>query len=116
MKLPPAPCANPGVARLQCPPPRIVPRAEEEAGPRAAPLPIPAGVQEMIALRLSRLSPACVDLLTVAAVIGQEFDGELLQAAASLPAATSTRTRRRSAASSATKTGGSHRYETAPKP
>jgi len=45
---------------------------------------IPEGVREVIGRRLSRLSPACVAALTVASVLGREFDLSLLEAVAEL--------------------------------
>ncbi len=46
-----------------------------------AQLPLPAGVSEMIAARVGRLSEAAQDAVRVAAVAGREFDFDLLNAA-----------------------------------
>jgi class 3 adenylate cyclase/DNA-binding CsgD family transcriptional regulator len=46
---------------------------------------VPEGVHEVIARRLSRLSTDCLELLTVAAVLGREFDLATLARAADLP-------------------------------
>ncbi len=46
---------------------------------------IPPGVRETIRRRLERLSPACRRLLTAAAVVGREFDVDLLGLAANVP-------------------------------
>jgi DNA-binding winged helix-turn-helix (wHTH) protein/tetratricopeptide (TPR) repeat protein len=43
------------------------------------------GIKEVIGQRLSRLSEACNRVLSVAAVIGREFDATLLEAIADLP-------------------------------
>ena len=40
---------------------------------------LPEGVKEMIALRLARLAPETMELLRVAAVIGRDFDPELVE-------------------------------------
>jgi hypothetical protein len=40
---------------------------------------LPDGVKEMIALRLARLAPETMELLRVAAVIGRDFDPELVE-------------------------------------
>jgi DNA-binding CsgD family transcriptional regulator len=42
-------------------------------------LPVPAGVRDVIGKRFSRLSPDCVRLLTVAAVVGREFRLDTVQ-------------------------------------
>lgn len=42
---------------------------------------VPQSVREVIGRRLERLSPDCVEILTVASVIGREFDYEVLNAA-----------------------------------
>lgn len=49
-----------------------------EEKPTVTPFPIPHGVQETIRRRLARLSPACGQLLTTAAVIGREFTLDVL--------------------------------------
>ncbi|MEA2457747.1 MAG: eukaryotic-like serine/threonine-protein kinase, partial [Thermoleophilaceae bacterium] len=41
-------------------------------------IPIPDGVKEAIRRRLRRQSPGCRDLLTLASVVGREFDAELI--------------------------------------
>jgi predicted ATPase len=41
---------------------------------QSTPIGIPAGVREVIGKRLNRLSSPCSQLLTMAAVIGREFD------------------------------------------
>ncbi len=46
--------------------------------PTLTPFPIPHGVRETIRRRLAHLSPACIQLLTRAAVIGREFTLDLL--------------------------------------
>jgi tetratricopeptide (TPR) repeat protein len=43
------------------------------------------GIKEVIGRRLSRLSEACNRVLSVAAIIGREFDATLLEAVADLP-------------------------------
>ena len=45
---------------------------------------IPTGVKEVIARRLSRLSEQCESILTIASVIGREFDLEALERAGDL--------------------------------
>src|SRR5205823_3284921 len=58
---------------------RWVPRADlDEAG-------LPDSVREVIGRRVARLGELCRRVLTVAAVIGQEFDLETVVAATSLP-------------------------------
>ena len=47
-------------------------------------LPIPQGVREAIGLRLSRQSPECRTVLTLASVIGREFDVDTLECASGL--------------------------------
>jgi DNA-binding CsgD family transcriptional regulator len=49
-------------------------------GRGADPEPVPAGLAEVIGTRLARLSPACQEVLTVAAVIGREFSLATVQA------------------------------------
>jgi DNA-binding winged helix-turn-helix (wHTH) protein len=51
----------------------------------AAALGLPEGVKEVIGRRLSRLSEACNRTLSLAAVIGREFDIEVLEALGDLP-------------------------------
>jgi len=46
------------------------------------------GIKEVIGRRLSRLSEACNRVLSVAAVIGREFDATVLEAVADLPQST----------------------------
>jgi predicted ATPase len=46
---------------------------------------IPDGVRSVVERRLARLPQACFDLLTVAAVVGQEADVSLLASASDLP-------------------------------
>jgi predicted ATPase len=43
------------------------------------------GIKEVIGQRLSRLSEACNRVLSIAAIIGREFDAALLEALADLP-------------------------------
>ena len=58
-------------------------------GTRAAePAGIPVGVREAVERRLDRLSPACAELVTAAAVAGPECDAALLARVAGEPAAT----------------------------
>jgi tetratricopeptide (TPR) repeat protein len=45
-------------------------------------IPMPAAVEDLLSRRLDRLSPATREVLTVAAVIGREFDADTLLAAA----------------------------------
>lgn len=40
---------------------------------------IPQGVREVIGMRLGRLSPRCVEVLTLASVVGREFGMEVLE-------------------------------------
>ena len=51
----------------------------------AAALGLPEGVKEVIGRRLSRLSEACNQTLSLAAVIGREFDIEVLEGLGDLP-------------------------------
>ena len=51
----------------------------------ATALGLPEGVKEVIGRRLSRLSEACNRTLSLAAVIGREFDIEILEALGDLP-------------------------------
>jgi predicted Ser/Thr protein kinase len=51
----------------------------------AAALGLPEGVKEVIGRRLSRLSEACNRTLGLAAVLGREFDVEILEALGDLP-------------------------------
>ena len=46
---------------------------------------LPEGVREVILRRVSRLSEPCVRALTLAAVVGREFDLDLLEAFADIP-------------------------------
>ena len=46
---------------------------------------LPEGVREVILRRVSRLSEPCVRALTLAAVVGREFDLDVLEAFADLP-------------------------------
>lgn len=55
-------------------------------GPEADRVGIPEGVREVIGRRLSRLSDATNDVLSTAAVIGREFDADLLVATSTLDA------------------------------
>lgn len=50
-------------------------------------LPIPPGVADVIRRRLAHLSPACRDALAAAAVVGREFDAQLVTELAESPAA-----------------------------
>ena len=54
-------------------------------GKSAAALGLPEGVKEVIGRRLSRLSEACNRTLSLAAVLGREFDIEILEALGDLP-------------------------------
>ena len=60
-----------------------------QAGPgppgREAPAGIPFGVREAVRRRLARLGPACVELVTEAAVAGPEFTAALLTRVAGAP-------------------------------
>jgi DNA-binding SARP family transcriptional activator len=47
---------------------------------------IPQGVREVIGRRLRRLSPGCVDLLTLASVVGREFGVAAMERLSELPA------------------------------
>ncbi len=61
-----------------------------QLGPARAPLTgssIPLGIQETIRRRVTRLSPASIDLLRLASVIGREFGLDVLQQAPSAGAA-----------------------------
>lgn len=53
-----------------------------ESGAVRPDLPLPSGIRDAIGQRLSRLPPGVRDVLTVAAVIGTEFDLDLLEAVA----------------------------------
>ncbi len=55
------------------------------SGKSAAALGLPEGVKEVIGRRLSRLSEACNRTLRLAAVLGREFDIEILEALGDLP-------------------------------
>ncbi len=59
--------------------------AERAAGVNGRPWVIPDRVQQVIELRLERLSPAAYRLAGMAAVIGREFNYPLLQAVSQLP-------------------------------
>lgn len=54
---------------------------EEGFGPEEVEIPLPAAVEETIARRLEALAPAARETLTLAAVLGERFDFDLLHAA-----------------------------------
>ncbi|HUP85578.1 MAG TPA: AAA family ATPase [Acidimicrobiales bacterium] len=46
---------------------------------------VPQGIREVVGRRLTRLSPACNDMLAVAAVVGRQFSAAVVAAVAGLP-------------------------------
>lgn len=60
-------------------------RLDRDERVRSWKLTVPQGVREAIGLRLDRLSPAANQALTIAAVIGREFELAVLEAVADLP-------------------------------
>ena len=65
-----------------------LPRIETGSGEvDLAALGLPEGVREVVSRRVRRLAPRVSDLLTIAAVVGQEFDADLVGRVSDIPAA-----------------------------